>query len=388
MSSANRTLALFNPEHDLVLGANEPHYIAPATIRKMKEDLSLLPLWYAPRGAEVLVCNSALAHSFLATTLLRPQALVAQAATPLYHKVSPWGWNQLVVKTLLQQGVCSNLLPTPSQLASIRTLSGRGLAVYILQALGCWANGATSAACYSLDEVISRGTQLPKTILKAPWSGSGKGLRFATGRFDKALEGWVKRTLATQGYVVVEPFYDKRVDFAMEFESLPGEVRFVGYSIFETDDKGSYQRGILGSNEQLEARLSAYLPGVAFQALQQQLETLLGSKLGDAYQGYLGVDMMVCQNSDGSYWLHPCVEINLRMNMGVVARLFYDRYVVGGSEGYYVVSYHARPGALVEQHRANEESHPLLLEQGRIASGYCSLTPVAFDTHYQAYVLL
>ena len=40
----------------------------------------------------------------------------------------------------------------------------------------------------------------------------------------------------------------------------------------------------------------------------------------------------------------PCVEINLRMNMGVVARLIYDNYVCDGVQGRYVIEYYAKPG--------------------------------------------
>jgi len=52
------------------------------------------------------------------------------------------------------------------------------------------------------------------------------------------------------------------------------------------------------------------------------------------------VDMMVCRSDkENGYRVHPCVEINMRMNMGVVARLFYDRFVALGSKGCFAVEY-------------------------------------------------
>lgn len=42
-------LYVFNPDADMALGNNEENYMAPATIRRMAEDLALLPIWYAQR---------------------------------------------------------------------------------------------------------------------------------------------------------------------------------------------------------------------------------------------------------------------------------------------------------------------------------------------------
>lgn len=53
---------------------------------------------------------------------------------------------------------------------------------------------------------------------------------------------------------------------------------------------------------------------------------------------------------DPLYRIHPCVEINLRMNMGMVARCLYDRYVVPGGEGVFRVAYHATPGEALTEH--------------------------------------
>ena len=44
-------LYVFNPDADMALGNNEENYMAPATIRRMAEDLALLPIWYAQPGS-------------------------------------------------------------------------------------------------------------------------------------------------------------------------------------------------------------------------------------------------------------------------------------------------------------------------------------------------
>ena len=51
-------LYVFNPDADMALGNNEENYMAPATIRRMAEDLALLPIWYAQPGSGVLASSA------------------------------------------------------------------------------------------------------------------------------------------------------------------------------------------------------------------------------------------------------------------------------------------------------------------------------------------
>ena len=201
------------------------------------------------------------------------------------------------------------------------------------------------------------------------------------------LQGWVNHILKTQGYVVAEPFYDKVVDFAMEFLSVEGEVRFAGYSWFETDSRGIYKENLLASDEEIESRLAHYVDREALRQVRGSLEEKLTRVVDGAYQGYLGVDMMVCRIG-GGYAVHPCVEINLRMNMGITARLLYDCHVHPSSAGRYVIEYYSEEGEALRVHEAMQKAHPLVVEGGKIKRGYWSLTPVFQDTCYQAYGLI
>lgn len=145
---------------------------------------------------------------------------------------------------------------------------------------------------------------------------------------------------------MAEPIYDKVVDFAMEFyaEKQNG-VRFAGYSLFETDTHGNYKLNLLLSNTEIENRLAAYVSREILHEVRSCLLSALQRLLKDDYEGYLGVDMMICRLTE-EFVVHPCVEINLRMNMGVVSRLFFDRYVSPSSSGQYVVEHYAAEGKL------------------------------------------
>ena len=102
-----------------------------------------------------------------------------------------------------------------------------------------------------------------------------------------------------------------------------GKVSFAGYSFFETDVRGAYTGNLLASNEAIEQRLTEFVNAADLHLLRNQLEIKLSQLIGEKYNGYLGVDMMICRFPEQPVFrIHPCVEVNLRMNMRNVMRLF------------------------------------------------------------------
>ena len=108
---------------------------------------------------------------------------------------------------------------------------------------------------------------------------------------------------------------------------------------------------------------------------------------GGAYEGYLGVDMMICRDGD-EYYVHPCVEVNLRMNMGVVSRLLYDRFLSDGVKGTYVIEYFPNPGDAWAFHERMKHDYPVKTNGKRIKSGYLSLSPVFLETSYLIFIIV
>lgn len=189
----------------------------------------------------------------------------------------------------------------------------------------------------------------------------------------------------------MEPLYNKVKDFAMEFHSSGdgSPLSFVGYSSFVTDANGSYEGNLLMTDEEIEADLSGYIPRATLHSVRLTLRRLIGERVTPHYTGYVGVDMMICLDGQGAYRLHPCVEVNLRMNMGVVAHIFHRRYVASGCRGRFMVEYFPTPEALKEAHRRRMEEFPLSLSaDGRICQGYHPLTPVGRETQYLVWVLV
>lgn len=313
---------------------------------------------------------------------------------PIYNKVIPWGWNPSLVRRLQEAGFPDTAYPSVERMKRIRQISGRQTAVKVLRRLCRHIGGniptlGEAFVLSSTEEVKAFVLSHPRALLKAPWSGSGRGIQYVSGSFTIPLEGWIRHILTTQHEVIGEPFYDKLLDFAMEFFADEwGQVHFIGYSLFETDKRGVYKENLLAADRVIEARISTYVSAEILHQVGRALQVELAEVIKGSYEGYLGVDMMICRTQNGGYAIHPCVEINLRMNMGVVARLIYDNYVCDGVQGRYVIEYYAKPGEAWHSHLALQEKHPLYLENGKVKSGYLSLTPVENNTSYQAYILI
>lgn len=380
-----KTLYLFNPENDMALASGSPYYMAPANIKKMAADLAALPAWYAPAGSDVLLADARQREWMEKECRLQPAAGWQTEMFPYYNKVYPWGWNPYLLRTLKEAGFSDNGLLTEDEMHRVRMLSGRQTAVGLLPCLRMEGTLGESFVFSDFEKLLAFLEGDEEVLLKSPWSGSGKGIQKVKGRLEPPVYGWAKRIVHSQGCIVTEPFYQKVVDFAMEFHADEEGVSFVGYSLFEADCRGIYKENVLASDAFIEETLVSYVPLDVLVAVREKCQEELEKTMTGVYQGYFGVDMMVCKEG-GGYKVHPCVEINLRMNMGLVSRFFYDNYLCKGSMGKYVIEYFPQPGEALRFHGRMKQEFSLALEDGRIKSGYFSLTPVFEDTSCQIFV--
>ena len=136
------------------------------------------------------------------------------------------------------------------------------------------------------------------------------------------------------------------------------------------------------------SRITRFTGEETYSRIQEAVRTVLQEVYGSTYAGCIGVDMLVYRQKDGSFAIHPCIEINMRYTMGMVALRLFQHYVVPRAVGDYRVSYEKEAGEALEKHRLMSETYPLRLANGRIQEGYLSLCPVTKDTHYRAYLLL
>ncbi len=385
-------LYIFNPENDLALAFGGINYTPPPAAQRIARELALLPLWYAREGEETTICSAEPVPDDFRRSL-EPLGLAVstvafkQIGELPFDRIEVWGWNLALAHRLHQAGVDNRLLPSPEQCNHLRRLAHRRLATEAGRYLAShidYPMPPLPVELHTPDEVRAFTEQSDRKVLKAPWSGSGRGLYWNLYGYDTSLAQWSNGVLQKQGVLMGEPFYEKERDWAMEFYSDGTRVTFAGYSSFLTDNHGAYKENRLTTDHRLHKELSAAVGTHVVTAVREALASFFTERIAPVYTGYLGVDMMTYLAPDGTTRLHPFVEINLRMNMGVVARRIADRFVAPGYEGHYRIDYFPRPGTLYRDHLERLHQHPARIVDGRFAGGYFALTPVLPDSQYRA----
>ena len=323
-------LHVFNPEHDLALASGLSNFTAPHAGRRLRADLGYLPALWAGEDDCVLVEHVEQARRAFSRLRARvggsPRRFVdkSQLSRLPIDRVSPWGWDLALRAALIRYGVSPEACAGEAEIAAVRDYSHRRHAAEVLRRLLCHIpqdsfleTPIEAASLEAVEECMSRSSRL---VVKAPWSSSGRGVRFIDGALSDYHRGWLRNTIAQQGSVIVEPFYSKVKDFGMEFEALPdGQIRYLGLSLFDTRN-GAYTGNIIASEEDKLETISRYIPVSLIYFVRAKVTDALRAVISGHYAGPFGVDMMILSNPDGQgFSVHPCVEINLRRTMGHVA---------------------------------------------------------------------
>ena len=304
-------LLLFNPSNDMALAADAERYVPPRNVRQMEEDLAMFPWAWADGDCVVVSAND-----------LKGEEIDFSRCVP-----KPWGWSKSLKHKLLQRGVLEENMPSDEKLDLWRGWSSREFAAqYIHRFLNeveeekkTFFVGDEMRFCTRMEDI--RWNESYPCILKSPWSSSGRGV-FVAERMNERIGERIEGVLRNQGGILVDKFYRKRLDFAMEFEANgTGEVEFLGYSVFQAAEDGKYGGNIVASQKDLLEELQAVSGKERMEMLKKTIglhQRLLADAFQGRYVGPIGIDMLMCEE-DGKIKIHPCVEINLRMNMGIVA---------------------------------------------------------------------
>ena len=382
-------LHIFNPENDLALADGGANYCPTPAATYIAYDLASLPLWFAGEQDYVVLPDDVhREYHKWASSGFSVALPFDNERTNAVTQCVPWGWSPQIKRRLRVMGF-EGILPNDESISAIRELSNRRSSIKILSALK--EQGIDTPPlplyCTSPSDVASFINSRPRCVVKAPWSGSGKGIAWGIGRVETPMENFYKGVIRRQGGVVCEEFLNGKVEFAMEFLADGGNISFAGYSLFKSF-KGSYSGNVLAADSDIEQFLSQYIPFAELVKVKEVLPGILRSLLcGSGYAGYFGVDMMIYE-SDGVLRLNPCMELNLRMNMGMVSRVFFERFVTEGCKGEYRVCFFNKQGEAYTAHVADKAAYPLELDNGRIKSGYINLSPITQSSRYSASVII
>ena len=293
----SKQIYIFNPEHDLCIANGDENFVPPRSAMGFaKENIDLTK------------------------SLKRPNKQRRQ--------IIPWGWNHSLKKRLINEGVDPATLPSDKELQFIRTHSRREFALDVHSRIS-YGDSQVIGPDYrivatNVSEIESFISSNGSAVLKSPLSGSGKGIRFVREKLSESDEGWCRRTLDKLGSVVVERRFEIIKECAMLFECHHEGIDFIGYSLFESRN-GAYSRNILASNEDIEDIIAGYISRDTLITIREDLTAILADTLVGHYEGFLGVDQIICQ--PGSPAFIPVSEINLRMTMGLIARNQYDNQI-------------------------------------------------------------
>ncbi|SBV97025.1 conserved hypothetical protein [uncultured Dysgonomonas sp.] len=388
----------FNPGHETAVNNASPYYTPPANIAAMQEELSFLPAWYADRGDKVLVdSKDEVYYSYLTekfSTLAQP---VSENELKLYKdaNVSLWGVSPQAIRYFEEQNkeleINLNIPQWSEEYKYLNSrLAARDCLSELINSIPLLSQAVIPQFYTNLDN-INRAVNASayQLLAKAPYSSSGRGLLWLpttglTRTENQILHGILKK----QGSVSIERVLDKQMDFAMEFMADgKGNIAFAGYSLFYTNAKGGYEANYIGSQESIIEQLSEKISLDLLDSVKGKLINILSEKRTTLYNGCIGVDMLIYLE-DNEYKLHPCVEINMRYNMGFLTCRLYENYIATQSCGKFYIDFKPKAEEMYNNHLLMEEKHPIRIENGRIISGYLSLCPINRSNRYRAYVLV
>lgn len=358
-----RQIFIFNPDNDLALASGSKNYTAPPFAQRLRGDMQLLPAWFAPAGSAVVCDKAAEAQSWLDSHKLNIEAIEPHHLSALSgdYRVEPWGWSPAIRHFLKRMGAKETWMPDAEATARLRALSHRRTSVAIHKAVTRLAGRQLCSypeETDSVDAVEHIAAQWGECYVKSPWSGSGRGVYHLLQPGARDFVQWCRGTIKRQGSVMCEKAFNRKIDFALELRCDGGKCSIDGYSVFESDFHSQYQYGVVDTQGSLRRRITDLYP--AFDNVERWVSEAVTGIIANHYNGWLGVDMLLFEKSDGKVGINPCVEVNLRPTMGLVAAALGRR----GMRGKMVIT-----------------------SPRYLTSRYTPLTPIKVDTRYCAALL-
>ena len=342
---------IFNPETDYALASFSPYYTPPASVINLRKDRAFTPMSFAKPGDYILTLDELPTPADLPAYLTHINLKDIPSLSQNFNNTSchdnagwptksdnkkiniiPWGWNPALKHILAQAGVPVYMLPSDNYLKNLRDISHRRTTIPFIDHIHTFLDevncqdvilthpqeftDAESAITHYLNNK-NKGEQL---FFKAPWSSSGRGILFTEELELYHIRPWLRGIIRRQGSIIGELALDKKVDFASEWiiidntEGTP-EAKFLGYSLFEASRRGKYHSNYDGNPSEIESILKSKgvkLSPVIIEAQKYALEKVCGQ-----YRGYCGIDML----ADTTGRIHPCIEINWRITMGLIPLL-------------------------------------------------------------------
>lgn len=400
----------FNATCEMAVANNTNTYTPPAYLKQFENDLELLPVYLATSNDYLLVNQLPSVQYLQQLGKIKPDLpkidtkinllKLFKSSEITLSKIAPWGWSPPEHKYLepFKQFCTTDFLSQPNSQWSIKQkhLYSRENALQVL------SNFISN--CTFSHQVIDS-TLLPQKInnyrqihaltnlwthvvVKAPWSSSGRGIIILNkNKIHETYKQWIEGTIKKQGFVMCEPYLNKKYDLSYHFEVHAGKsVDFLGMASFITTNRGQYIGNYIHSlSPQLSAKEKAFLnPDFLNNVAIQLQNSILSNPIFNSYSGVLGVDALV-YDLNNTLQINPCLEINLRQNMGTVT-LKLQKLVHSASTGIWQIIHFSNPQQLKAFNSEMHKKHPAVIHNEKLKKGYFPLTNPAQNKNYLAFL--
>lgn len=247
---------------------------------------------------------------------------------------------------------------------------------------------ALPVICTTVDEIEALLNTYGKGVVKAPWSSSGRGIQMLyRSEMTPPLRSWLIGMFQQQKVLFFEQLQPKVCDLSFQFSVENKQATFLGYSLFYASSNGQYEGNFVNPNlsslpKEVEDLFKNGTIAKTVNAVQAALST---SELITVYSGNLGVDLLLFNDDRGDIKINPCLEINLRYTMGMVA-LQLANYIIPEASGKYEMWFgnEISFGEFVEMQR---REYPIELNDGKIVRGFLPLSS-NWESSIGAYLLV
>lgn len=397
----------FNPTCELAIANGSFSYMPPSLLRDFEQDCSVLPFIFGTSSDFVLterIPSGEFVKKMTGCGFEMPKFCslneLISGKTVTLNSILPWGWSPAAHFTLknLKLKCHSEFQESPvfNWTEEHKTLYERITSLDFLNVFleqnpfnFFIRKDMTGTKVTGIDEIENLIKRQVPLVLKAPLSSSGRGIQIIRKPIlNTSNRQWISGILNQQKYLIAEPFLNKIADISFQFRITGNcEPEYLGYSVFETNSNGQYKSTFI--HPEIER--------TGISEIIHEVETEIGItaiKLGEAlnhsvynvlHRGFLGIDAMIYRDKKGLK-IQPCIEINSRMNMGILTK-FIEMKINRDTMGKYKLFY----GSRGEFHQFAKEmtlEHPLKIRNGKLSSGFLSLVEPDMGKKFGAYILL
>jgi len=395
----------FNPTCELAIANGSFSYVAPKLLRDFEADCSILPFIFS-KPEDYLLTEEKLSAKFIQMLMEAGFILPSMknmeeiASINTFNKILPWGWSPSIHFRLsnIKDQCSTNFKESPvfNWNENHKKLFERRSALTFLNKLlidepldffvPMTHTGTLVSTVGEIELILKEHSAL---VIKSPLSSSGRGIQIIRKRnLSISNKQWILGVLQQQQYLVTEPYLDKIIDISFQFKITDaGKPEYLGFSIFETNSNGQYKSTLINPEikhiltEEFNENVNEMIDKTA-KALTMNLNNSIYSTW---HRGFLGIDAMIYKQ-DNSIKLQPCIEINSRMNMGILT-MHVEKHIHPEAKGKFELFY-GKKGEYEKFANHLTIEKPLKLKENKPYSGFLALTEPTSSKQFGAYLLL